>query len=178
MDVAGGNPIGIKCGPTLKPDALLRLLDLLNPAHESGRITLIGRMGAAIETTLPPLLRAVAASGHPVLWCCDPMHGNTMRTASGAKTRPLERIVAETLAFFSLTAAEGAIPSGLHVEMTGRDVAECTGGAEALTEADLAGRYHTHCDPRLNAAQALELAGLVAGELNRNRRAPMRRAAV
>ena len=172
------NPIGIKCGPTLKPDALLRLLDLLDPAREPGRVTLISRMGAAIETALPPLLRAVTCSGHPVLWCCDPMHGNTMRTASGAKTRPLERIIAETLAFFSLTAAEGAISGGLHVEMTGRDVAECTGGAEALTEADLAGRYHTHCDPRLNAAQGLELAGLVAGELNRNRRAPVRRAAV
>lgn len=172
------NPIGIKCGPTLQPDELLRLLDLLDPHREPGRITLISRMGDAIDNALPPLLRAVAGSGHLVLWCCDPMHGNTMRTGTGAKTRPLERIVAETLVFFSLTRSEGAIPGGLHIEMTGRDVAECTGGAEALTEADLTGRYHTHCDPRLNAAQALELAGLVAGELNRNRRAPVRRAAV
>ena len=157
------NPIGIKCGPGLAPDALLRLLDAIDPKHEPGRITLIARMGAGrIEAALPPLLDAVAASGRPVLWACDPMHGNTLRTAAGTKTRPLELIFAELRAFFALA---GARAGGVHVEMTGRDVTECTGGEARLTEADLADRYHTHCDPRLNPAQAMELAELVAREL-------------
>ncbi|HEY5722861.1 MAG TPA: 3-deoxy-7-phosphoheptulonate synthase class II [Allosphingosinicella sp.] len=160
------NPIGIKCGPSLEPDVLLRLLDSLNPAREAGRITLIARMGAdRIEQRLPALIRAVAAEDHPVLWSCDPMHGNTIRSANGYKTRPVERILAELGAFFAIAAAEGERGGGVHVEMTGRDVTECTGGAEPVTERDLESRYHTHCDPRLNRAQAMELAELVAETL-------------
>jgi len=161
------NPIGIKCGPGLEPDLLLSLLDRLNPRRQAGRITLISRMGAAlIANRLPPLLRAVAREGHQVLWSCDPMHGNTVK-ANGYKTRPLERILEELAAFFALCRAEGVHPGGIHVEMTGRDVAECTGGAEPVREADLGDRYHTHCDPRLNPAQAMEVAALVAHELAR-----------
>ena len=157
------NPIGIKCGPGLAPDALLRLLDRIDPQCLPGRITLIARMGASgVASLLPPLMDAVKASGRPALWACDPMHGNTLRTAAGTKTRPLEAIFAELEAFFAIA---GARASGVHLEMTGRDVAECTGGGTRLTEADLADRYHTHCDPRLNADQAMELAELVAREL-------------
>lgn len=157
------NPIGIKCGPDLAPDALLRLLDTIDPDHEPGRITLIARMGASrIAAALPPLLDAVKASGRPVLWACDPMHANTLRTAAGTKTRPLELIFAELGGFF---AAAGERAGGVHLEMTGRNVTECTGGETRLTEADLAERYHSHCDPRLNPAQAMELAERVAREL-------------
>ena len=157
------NPIGIKCGPSLEPETLLRLLDLLNPLREPGRITLIARMGHdRVVEHLPPLLEAVAREGHPVLWACDPMHGNTVRAAGGAKTRPLALIFAELKAFFAVA---GARAGGVHLEMTGRNVTECTGGEARLTEADLADRYHTHCDPRLNPAQALELADLVAEQL-------------
>jgi len=160
------NPIGIKCGPTLAPEVLLRLLDILDPGGEPGRITLIVRLGhERIAAALPPLLRAVGASGRPVLWSCDPMHGNTMRTPAGAKTRPLAAILAETRAFFGAAEAEGVRCGGLHFEMTGRDVAECTGGGIAPGDADLADRYHSHCDPRLNPAQALALADLVAEAL-------------
>ena len=161
------NPIGIKCGPSLEPDMLLTLLDTLNPAREAGRITLIARMGVdRIAERLPRLLRAVKGEEHPVLWSCDPMHGNTVRSANGFKTRPVARILAELAAFFDIAAAEGARGGGVHVEMTGRDVTECTGGAEEVTEEDLASRYHTHCDPRLNRAQAMELAQLVAETLD------------
>ena len=164
------NPIGIKCGPTLGPGALLELLDILNPAREPGRVTLISRMGLAeVERTLPPLLRSVAAEGQPVLWACDPMHGNTVRAANGYKTRPLSNILGELRAFFAACRAEDVPGGGIHVEMTGRDVTECTGGSDPVTEQDLAARYHTHCDPRLNRAQAIELAELVAGELARSR---------
>jgi 3-deoxy-7-phosphoheptulonate synthase len=164
------NPIGIKCGPTLEPDLLLELIETLNPAREPGRITLVSRMGAGeVERALPPLIRAVAAAGHPVLWTCDPMHGNTVRTASGYKTRPLGRILGELRAFFASARSEGVRGGGVHVEMTGHDVTECTGGADPVTEADLAARYHTHCDPRLNRGQAMELAELVATELARER---------
>jgi 3-deoxy-7-phosphoheptulonate synthase len=157
------NPIGIKCGPELAPDVLLRLLDAIDPEQEPGRITLIARMGAGrIAEALPPLLGAVAASGRPLLWACDPMHGNTLKTAAGTKTRPLELIFAELGAFFALA---GAGAGGIHVEMTGHPVTECTGGETRIGEADLAYRYHTHCDPRLNPHQAMELAGLVAKEL-------------
>lgn len=160
------NPIGIKCGPTLGAQALLELLDILNPAREAGRITLVSRMGLdEVEKALPPLLRAVAAEGHPALWTCDPMHGNTERTASGYKTRPLGRILGELRAFFAAARAEGVSGGGIHVEMTGRDVTECTGGADPVTEQDLAARYQTHCDPRLNRGQAMEVAELVATEL-------------
>ncbi|HEX8261917.1 MAG TPA: 3-deoxy-7-phosphoheptulonate synthase class II [Allosphingosinicella sp.] len=164
------NPIGIKCGPALRPDDLLELLAILNPAREPGRITLVSRMGLdEVERALPPLLRAVAAEGQPALWACDPMHGNTIRAANGFKTRPVGRILGELTAFFALCRAEGVRGGGVHVEMTGRDVTECTGGAEAVTERDLAARYHTHCDPRLNRGQALELAERVAAELARDR---------
>ena len=157
------NPIGIKCGPGLAPDALLRLLDRIDPRREPGRITLIARIGATrIGDLLPPLIDAVAASGRPVLWACDPMHGNTLRTAAGTKTRPLALIFAELKGFF---ATAGAAAGGIHIEMTGRNVTECTGGETPLTEADLADRYHSHCDPRLNPGQAMELADLVAAEL-------------
>jgi 3-deoxy-7-phosphoheptulonate synthase len=160
------NPLGIKCGPGLTADMLLELLEALNPAREAGRITLISRMGAGtVETALPPLLRAVRGSGHPVLWSCDPMHGNTIKAASGYKTRPFQRILDEVRSFFAITSGEGARPGGIHIEMTGQDVTECTGGAAEVTEQDLADRYRTHCDPRLNPAQAMELAELVAGLL-------------
>jgi len=160
------NPLGLKCGPSLEPDTLLRLLDILDPAREPGRITLIARMGHdRVAERLPPLLRAVAREGRPVLWACDPMHGNTVRAASGTKTRPLLHILSEARAFFAVARSEGARCGGLHFEMTGRDVAECTGGAARLTERDMADRYLSHCDPRLNPSQAMELAELVAGEL-------------
>jgi len=160
------NPLGIKCGPSLEPDVLLALLDALNPNREPGRITLIARMGAdRVEAALPPLVRAVVAEDHPVLWSCDPMHGNTIRAANGYKTRPMARILGEASAFFAATEAEGVRAGGIHIEMTGQNVTECTGGAEPVTEQDLASRYHTHCDPRLNPAQAMELADLVAETL-------------
>ncbi|HEU4967990.1 class II 3-deoxy-7-phosphoheptulonate synthase [Sphingomonas sp.] len=162
-----GNPIGIKCGPSLEPDTLIRLLDALNPAREAGRITLITRYGYdRIEAGLPPLVRAVRREGHPVVWSCDPMHGNVVKAANGYKTRPFERILAEVRGFFAVHRAEGSFGGGIHCEMTGQNVTECTGGAVAVTEQSLADRYHTHCDPRLNAAQSLELAFLLAEMLN------------
>jgi 3-deoxy-7-phosphoheptulonate synthase len=166
------NPIGMKCGPGLDAETLLRLLDRLNPHREAGRMTLISRMGQSeVEHALPPLLRAVRDEGHPVLWSCDPMHGNTVRAANGYKTRPLERILGEVRRFFVLLRAEGLRGGGIHVEMTGRAVTECTGGPEPVAEGDLADRYHTHCDPRLNPPQAMELAELVAEELAGDRAA-------
>ena len=162
-----GNPIGMKCGPSLEPDALLRLLDTLDPAREPGRITLISRFGhEKVEAGLPRLVRAVKAEGHPVVWSCDPMHGNVIKAESGYKTRPFDRILSEVKGFFAVHRAEGTHAGGIHVEMTGQDVTECTGGAVAITDAGLADRYHTHCDPRLNAAQSLELAFLLAEMLN------------
>jgi len=162
-----GNPIGIKCGPSLEPDALLRMLDLLNPQRAEGRMTLITRYGHdKIETGLPKLVRAVQREGHPVLWSCDPMHGNVVKAANGYKTRPFERILAEVRGFFAVHRAEGSFAGGIHAEMTGQNVTECTGGAIAITDEGLADRYHTHCDPRLNAAQSLELAFLLAEMLN------------
>ncbi len=162
-----GNPLGVKCGPSLEPDVLCTLLDTLNPAREPGRITLIGRFGYdKVEAGLPRLVRAVQREGHPVLWSCDPMHGNVVKAESGYKTRPFDRILAEVRGFFAVHRAEGTHAGGIHVEMTGQDVTECTGGAVAITDAALGDRYHTHCDPRLNAAQALELAFLLAEMLN------------
>jgi 3-deoxy-7-phosphoheptulonate synthase len=162
-----GNPIGMKCGPSLEPDALLRMLDTLNPAREAGRITLISRFGhEKVEKGLPRLVRAVKAEGHPVVWSCDPMHGNVIKTETGFKTRPFERILSEVRGFFDVHRAEGTHAGGIHVEMTGQDVTECTGGAVAITDEALADRYHTHCDPRLNAAQAIELSFLLADMLN------------
>lgn len=154
-----GNPIGIKCGPTTNSDALLKLLDILNPEREKGRITLIVRMGCdQVHEVMPTLTRAVKRSDHPVVWSCDPMHGNTLKASSGYKTRPFERIMAEIQGFFDVHEAEGTIPGGIHLEMTGKNVTECTGGAQEISDAMLASRYHTHCDPRLNAEQAIELA--------------------
>ena len=162
-----GNPIGLKCGPSLAPDALLGLLDTLNPAREAGRITLISRFGDdKVEAGLPPLVRAVKREGHPVVWSCDPMHGNVIKASSGFKTRPFDRILGEVKGFFSVHRAEGTHAGGIHIEMTGQDVTECVGGAVAISSERLADRYHTHCDPRLNAAQSLELAFLLAEMLN------------
>jgi 3-deoxy-7-phosphoheptulonate synthase len=166
------NPIGVKCGPSLQPDELAGLLETLNPDRAPGRITLISRMGAdRIAGALPPLVRAVARAGQPVLWSCDPMHGNTIKSPSGYKTRPLAAILSEVRSFFRLLPAEGAHPGGIHIEMTGRDVTECTGGAAPVRDQDLASRYHSHCDPRLNAGQAMELADLLAEMLDGGRRA-------
>lgn len=162
-----GNPIGMKCGPSLEPDALLRMLDLLNPSREAGRMTLISRFGHdKVEAGLPKLVRAVKREGHPVVWSCDPMHGNVIKSESGYKTRPFDRILSEVKGFFAVHRAEGTHAGGIHIEMTGQDVTECTGGAVAITDERLADRYHTHCDPRLNAAQSLELAFLLAEMLN------------
>ncbi len=164
------NPLGLKCGPSLEPDELIRLIDLLNPDNEPGRLTLICRFGAdRVGEGLAPLLRAVAREGRSVVWSCDPMHGNTIKASSGYKTRPFERIMSEIQSFFAVTRAEGAYAGGIHLEMTGRDVTECTGGARALSELDLSDRYHTYCDPRLNAEQAIEVAFLVAELLKAER---------
>jgi 3-deoxy-7-phosphoheptulonate synthase len=165
-----GNPLGLKCGPTLDPDELLRLIDVLNPANEPGRLTLIARMSdQKIEKYLPPLMRTVKNEGRHVVWCSDPMHGNTQKAKSGYKTREFQRVMAEVRAFLAICDGEGVWPGGIHLEMTGQDVTECTGGMQAVTEADLAQCYQTHCDPRLNAAQALELAFLVADALKKGR---------
>ena len=164
------NPLGLKCGPSLKPDDLIRLIDILDPAQEPGRLTLICRFGAdRIEASLPPLIRAVEREGRKVLWSCDPMHGNTIKAAGGYKTRPFERVVGEIRSFFSIHKGEGTHAGGVHLEMTGKNVTECTGGARAISEADLRDRYHTYCDPRLNAEQAIEVAFLVAELLKAER---------
>jgi 3-deoxy-7-phosphoheptulonate synthase len=171
------NPIGLKCGPTSNESELLKLIDRLNPRNEPGRLTLISRFGAGqVGEHLPKLIRAVTREGRKVVWCCDPMHGNTIKSASGYKTRPFERVLREVREFFAVHAAEGTIPGGVHFEMTGSDVTECTGGLRAVTDEDLSSRYHTFCDPRLNAAQALEVAFLVAEMLHQRLQA--RRAAV
>ncbi len=164
------NPIGLKCGPSLTPDELLRLIDVLNPDNEPGRLTLICRFGARkVFDKLPPLIRAVEREGKSVVWSCDPMHGNTITSATGYKTRPFDLVLSEVEDFFAVHRAEGTHPGGIHIEMTGSNVTECTGGARAITEDELHDRYHTHCDPRLNADQSLELAFLVAELLKRNR---------
>ncbi len=160
------NPIGLKCGPSLKPEELIRLIDKLNPDNEAGRLTLICRFGSdKIGDHLAPMLRAVQREGRNVVWSCDPMHGNTISAASGYKTRPFERILSELRSFFEIHQAEGTYAGGVHLEMTGKNVTECTGGARALTETDLAGSYDTFCDPRLNAEQAIEVAFLLADSL-------------
>ena len=166
------NPIGLKCGPSLKPDELMKLIDALDPDNEAGRLTLIMRFGAdKVFDCLPNLVRAVKTGGRKVVLSCDPMHGNTIKSASGYKTRPFERILQEVEAFFEVCRTEGVHAGGVHVEMTGKNVTECTGGARAISDADLRDRYHTHCDPRLNAEQAIELAFLVAEELKKERAA-------
>jgi len=160
------NPIGLKCGPSTTAEDLKVLMAKLNPGNEAGRLTLIARFGAGtVGDHLPPLIKAVQEEGANVVWCCDPMHGNTIKSATGYKTRPFESVLREVREFFAIHAAEGTIPGGVHFEMTGQDVTECTGGVRAVTEEDLSDRYHTACDPRLNASQSLELAFLVAEEL-------------
>jgi 3-deoxy-7-phosphoheptulonate synthase len=161
-----GNPIGMKCGPSTDPDELIRLIDTLNPDNIPGRLTLISRMSSEkVLDLLPPLVRRVRDEGRSVVWVCDPMHGNTIKASSGYKTRPFDRILTEVRGFFDVHQAEGTHAGGVHFEMTGQNVTECTGGAVAITDADLSARYHTHCDPRLNAQQSLELAFLLAEEL-------------
>ncbi|WP_411816162.1 class II 3-deoxy-7-phosphoheptulonate synthase [Hyphococcus sp. DH-69] len=157
------NPIGIKCGPSLDPDELIELLDILNPQNEAGRIVLIARFGSEkVEAGLPPLVRKVLSEGRKVVWSSDPMHGNIIKTGQGFKTRPFDAILSEVGTFFDVCRAEGAIPGGVHFEMTGQNVTECLGGSQEISEADLHSRYHTHCDPRLNASQALDLAFILA----------------
>jgi len=170
------NPLGLKCGPSLTPDGLIQLIDLLNPENEPGRLTLINRFGFdKVGDHLPKLIRAVEKEGRKVVWSCDPMHGNTI-TAAGYKTRPFDRILKEVQTFFEVHRAEGTHPGGIHVEMTGKNVTECTGGARAITAEELQDRYHTHCDPRLNADQAIELAFLVSDLLKKDRQAPAKKA--
>jgi len=160
------NPIGIKCGPTSTPEDLIKLLDILNPTNENGRITLIARMGnGKVADHLPQLIQKVLSEGRNVVWSCDPMHGNTIKSTSGYKTRPFDSILGEVKDFFAIHHAEGTHPGGVHFEMTGQNVTECTGGSHAITDEDLSQRYHTHCDPRLNANQAIELAFLLADEI-------------
>ncbi len=173
------NPIGVKCGPTIEPDEVLRLVDALSPQNEPGRLTLYGRFGFdKIEKRLPALLRATRAAGKAVVWAIDPMHGNTLTANNGYKTRPFDRILSEVKSFVEICKAEGVHPGGVHLEMTGQNVTECTGGAREVTEGDLVDRYHTHCDPRLNGEQALELAFLVAEKLKEERLEEEARAAV
>ena len=164
------NPIGLKCGPSMTADGLLELIDVLNPGEEPGRLTLICRFGAdKVGDHLPALVRAVRREGRTVVWSCDPMHGNTVKAGNSFKTRPFDRIMGEIRTFFAVHAAEDTHPGGIHLEMTGKDVTECTGGARAITETDLHDRYHTYCDPRLNADQAIEVAFLVAELLKTGR---------
>ena len=166
------NPIGMKCGPSTDPDELIRLIDMLNPDNEPGRLTLISRMSSEkVLDLLPALLRRGKNEGRNVAWVCDPMHGNVIKSSTGYKTRPFDRILTEVKGFFEAHQAEGTYAGGVHLEMTGQNVTECTGGAVAITDADLSDRYHTHCDPRLNAQQALELAFLLAEELKSGRTA-------
>ena len=161
------NPIGLKCGPSMTEDDLRVLLKKLNPANEAGRLTLIARFGAGkVAEHLPRLIKVVREEGANVVWVCDPMHGNTIKSSSGYKTRPFESVLREVREFFAVHKAEGTMPGGVHFEMTGQDVTECTGGVRAVSDEDLSDRYHTACDPRLNASQSLELAFLVAEELS------------
>ncbi|WP_430430321.1 class II 3-deoxy-7-phosphoheptulonate synthase [Oceanicaulis sp.] len=160
------NPIGLKCGPTLDPDELIRLIDVLNPRDEAGRLILYVRMGAdKVADGLLPLVRKVQSEGRNVIWSCDPMHGNTHKAANGYKTRDFDKVLSELRTFIEVLRAEDAEPGGVHFEMTGQDVTECVGGAGHLSEADLSSRYHTHCDPRLNADQALEMAFQISDAL-------------
>jgi 3-deoxy-7-phosphoheptulonate synthase len=171
------NPIGLKCGPSISPDGLLELIDILNPGNEPGRLTLIARFGSEkVGDHLPGLIRAVKREGRQVVWSCDPMHGNTVK-AGAYKTRPFDKVMQEIRSFFDVHHAEGTYAGGIHLEMTGANVTECTGGARALSEADLRSRYMTYCDPRLNAEQAIEVAFLVAEKLKKDRVASLAAAA-
>src|SRR5476651_2429586 len=169
------NPIGLKCGPSLKPDELLRLIDVLNPDNDPGRLTLINRFGSdKVGDHLPQLVRAVQRDGRMVVWSCDPMHGNTITSNSGYKTRPFDRILSEVKSFFAVHAAEGTHAGGVHLEMTGQDVTECIGGTRAITYEDLSDRYNTVCDPRLNAEQSIDMAFLIAELLKQERGSKVR----
>ena len=171
------NPIGLKCGPTTTPEDLKVLMNKLNPENEAGRLSLIARFGAGnVGEHLPRLIKTVKEEGANVVWTCDPMHGNTIKSSTGYKTRPFESVLREVREFFAIHASEGTIPGGVHFEMTGKDVTECTGGVRAVTDEDLSDRYHTACDPRLNASQSLELAFLVSEELSSLREARERAA--
>jgi 3-deoxy-7-phosphoheptulonate synthase len=164
------NPIGLKCGPSVGEEDLLRLIDALNPENKAGRLTLICRFGAdKVAEKLPKLLRAVTREGKNIVWSCDPMHGNTIKASTGYKTRPFDRVLKETRGFFEIHRAEGTHAGGIHLELTGKDVTECLGGPQEISEADLGRQYDTHCDPRLNASQALDLAFLVAENLREER---------
>ncbi len=164
------NPIGLKCGPSMTSGHLKSLMSSLNPNNEEGRLTLIARFGAGnVGEHLPRLIKAVQEEGANVTWTCDPMHGNTIKSSTGYKTRPFDSVLREVKDFFAVHNAEGSIPGGVHFEMTGKDVTECTGGVRAVSDEDLSDRYHTACDPRLNASQSLELAFLVAEELSNRR---------
>jgi len=166
------NPVGCKVGPSIEPDELIRLIDALNPENEAGRLTLITRMGSdKIGDVLPGLIRAVKREGRHVVWSCDPMHANTVKSSVGFKTRHVDAILEEVKAFFQVHKSEGSHAGGVHFEMTGQDVTECVGGGQDIGESDLSERYHTHCDPRLNATQALELAFLLAEQLKDERQA-------
>jgi 3-deoxy-7-phosphoheptulonate synthase len=173
------NPIAMKVGEGLEPDELMKLLDVLNPSNEPGRMTLIARYGHdKVAKGLPSLARAVKRAGRHVVWSCDPMHGNTIKTASGYKTRPFDNILSEVKTFMQVLHSEGCWPGGVHFEMTGQDVTECLGGsAKMIREEDLSSRYHTHCDPRLNANQALELAFQISEELRSYRKEDLARMA-
>jgi len=163
------NPIGVKIGPSIKPEELLRLIDTLNPDNDPGKLTLISRMGSdKIGDILPKLLDIVKSEGCEVIWSCDPMHGNTVKSPNGYKTRPFNKILSEVRSFFDIHKTAGTYAGGIHIEMTGQDVTECVGGAQAISEVNLKDRYHTHCDPRLNASQSLELAFLMAEELRKS----------
>ncbi len=163
------NPVGIKCGPTLKADDLINLCNKINPKNEKGKITLISRFGCDnVSKHLPKLIRAIKKEGLNVIWSCDPCHGNTMQASTGFKTRPFNSVLKEVKNVFSCHQSEGSYAGGLHIELTGQNVTECTGGAQKISEKDLSSRYHTHCDPRLNANQALELAFLISDEIKKN----------
>ena len=163
------NPIGIKCGPTSDPDEIVKICNLINPKNDKGKITLISRFGHdKVEKFLPKLIRKIKKEGIHVVWSCDPMHGNTIKSTTGFKTRPFNNVLKEVKNVFSVHQSEGTFAGGLHIEMTGQNVTECTGGAQKISDQDLSSRYHTHCDPRLNSNQALELAFLISDEIKKN----------
>ena len=163
------NPIGIKCGPTTKADEIVKIINVINPKNKKGKITLISRFGHEnVEKFLPKLIRTIKKEGANVIWSCDPMHGNTIKSATGYKTRPFNNVLKEVKNVFAVHQSEGSYAGGLHIEMTGQNVTECTGGAQKISDQDLSSRYHTHCDPRLNANQALELAFLISDEIKKN----------
>ena len=163
------NPIGIKCGPTTKADEIVKIINVINPQNKKGKITLISRFGHEnVEKFLPKLIRVIKKEGANVIWSCDPMHGNTIKSATGFKTRPFNNVLKEVKNVFAVHQSEGSYAGGLHIEMTGQNVTECTGGAQKISDQDLSSRYHTHCDPRLNANQALELAFLISDEIKKN----------